>query len=1289
MEQRMRPRTSAHLAGLLALALLGRAGSAQPPPTGPSKPPPLSAPQQACQQERAQLHKEVNQLLKEGKSAEALALWQKHMTRLREAFKDPHEQVERSLLVLLQVHESREDFPAAARVWEEIAEVRSHLYGKSDWRVKDARLLGEYVTRLGMLGREGRARLAKATALGARATNLLEAERAREALPLVQEALAVHRELLGEGHPLYALSLTQLGRIHISQGEHARARALYWEALSIYAKSLGESYPGCVPCLMYLADLHATLGEYGKARSLAERALDLRKRAVGENHPSYALTLNVLAVVSEGSGDYAGARDAYERSLRILKATWGERHPGYANALEGLAQMYLRLGKYAQARDLAEKVLALRKETLGEAHRAYATGLYNLGKVYANLGEHTKARASLEQALALIRKIHGENHLYYAHVLHGLGIYYWERGEYARARALLEQTLDLRKKLQGTGHPDYAGSLTSLAQVARATGEYGKARAHFEESLRLQKKARRERHPDYLVPLSELGNLHKQLGDYVSARVLLERVVEESAKILGESHPEYAAHLRNLADLYREMGEDARARTLFERSLDLTKKALGEDHPHVGNALNNLAMLYLDGGDHAKARRLLELALDNCKKALGERHPNYPSRLRNLASIHRDAGDYPRARALIEQARKLSREILGERHPHYARALFDEALVPLAAGDAEGTADLAWRALLWWHAPREEMLGGLGQRQRLEALFLYQGALNVYLSSTLAGGTGTTQPYLAVLTWKGALTARSAEERLARERPELQPLVQQLRAARSGLARLVSLTPAGEAEQRDWRERFDRLEQEKERLEALLAEKSAAYLRWRELRQVEAAQVADALPPQTALVEFVQYLHVSPPPEQKGFFHREERLLAFVLVRGREPVLVRLGPAEPINKAVQSWREAINKLRPQAKEAAELSRLIWQPLGKHLGGVRTVLIAPDGVVSSLPFAALPGRKPGSYLLEELTVGYVPSGRHLLDLTAEKEGPRAQGLLAVGGLHYGEPPAKASGGGKSAYRYLPGTQLEVERLAGLYGLAFPSAPPPRLLSGDKVDAAHLKDQLLPAGKRPRPRYLHLATHGLFEAPSAQVQRLRWPRDEAMPFGLAREYRAYVRNPLLLSGLVLAGANADPEKGVLRGLEVADLDLRGCELAVLSACDTGLGKAAAGEGVLGLQRAFQEAGARSVTASLWKVQDAATSVLMEEFYANLWQKKLPRLEALRQAQLTVLREPARVQQRQKELQAELARRGERGPEDGARPLPEGGPRSHPALWAAFVLSGDGGPLPDAKTELRNAR
>jgi tetratricopeptide (TPR) repeat protein len=225
-----------------------------------------------------------------------------------------------------------------------------------------------------------------------------------------------------------------------------------------------------------------------------------------------------------------------------------------------------------------------------------------------------------------------------------------------------------------------------------------------------------------------------------------------------------------------------------------------------------------------------------------------------------------------------------------------------------------------------------------------------------------------------------------------------------------------------------------------------------------------------------------------------------------------------------------------------------------------------------------------------------------------------------------------------------------------------------------------------------RVVHLGTHGFFESPArvaALRAAVRGEDPSALPLQAAKpgeDDLDFALTPLLRSGVVLAGGGRDPgaglpdpstdaparEDGILTAEEVQALDLRGTELVVLSACETGLGALEYGQGVLGLQGAFQAAGARAVVASLWKVEDAATSVLMEHFYTNLWDKKLPKLESLRQAQLTVLNNPGLVDQARRGL-GETA---EKLPGGGAIVPPErSGARSEPAQWAAFVLGGDG--------------
>jgi CHAT domain-containing protein len=197
--------------------------------------------------------------------------------------------------------------------------------------------------------------------------------------------------------------------------------------------------------------------------------------------------------------------------------------------------------------------------------------------------------------------------------------------------------------------------------------------------------------------------------------------------------------------------------------------------------------------------------------------------------------------------------------------------------------------------------------------------------------------------------------------------------------------------------------------------------------------------------------------------------------------------------------------------------------------------------------------------------------------------------------------------------------------------------------------------------PRHRYLHVATHGYFAAERFKSALARSTHDGRGPGQeLVSNQSLAGYHPGLLSGLALAGANnpTAEDDGILTAEEVGSLNLSNARLIVLSACETGLGQTAGGEGLLGLQRAFQAAGATTVIASLWKVDDVATRDLMERFYDNLWNKNMGKLEALREAQLWMLKE-----------------RGPRGLTRIEGDREQGtGSRLPPYYWAAWVLSGD---------------
>lgn len=223
--------------------------------------------------------------------------------------------------------------------------------------------------------------------------------------------------------------------------------------------------------------------------------------------------------------------------------------------------------------------------------------------------------------------------------------------------------------------------------------------------------------------------------------------------------------------------------------------------------------------------------------------------------------------------------------------------------------------------------------------------------------------------------------------------------------------------------------------------------------------------------------------------------------------------------------------------------------------------------------------------------------------------------------------------------LPGSEKEASVIVNIWGDAVESGNGSTLLTGVSADEASFK------ASAPGKRVLHLATHGFF---------VNGQCDSALAPGGARnasKYGGFGENPLLLSGLVFAGANhrgiAGPNEddGILMAEEIAALDLRGVEWAVLSACDTGVGGVQVGEGVLGLRRAFQVAGVRTLIMSLWPVDDDVTQQWMQTLYTNRFSDGLSTAEAVQNTYRQMLHERRSANQ-----------------------------STHPFYWAAFVAAGD---------------
>ncbi|MHC4133557.1 MAG: CHAT domain-containing tetratricopeptide repeat protein [Planctomycetota bacterium] len=694
---------------------------------------------------------------------------------------------------------------------------------------------------------------------------------------------------------------------------------------------------------------------------------------------------------------------------------------------------------------------------------------------------------------------------------------------------------------------------------------------------------------------------------------------------------------------------------------------LSEEHPAYAQSLNNLAHLYVSMREYAKAEPLFRQALEIRKKALGEGHPGYATSLNNLAWLYQSLGEYSKAAPLHRQAREICRRALGEEHPDYARSLHNLALLHESMGACAKAEPLLRKALGIYRRVLDATFAVQSERQQFQMSRLFRATLDHYLTLSARADVGTAEAYAPVLTWKGAIFARQARARFLAEDPKIADLFAEFERTSRLLATLCLATPRP-GQQQARRQRIADLTETREELERELSRKSEAYCEVRAAERLSPAELQEALPSGVVLLDFLEY-------ERRTFEDGRPRsqpgrcLLAFVVPATGDIRRLDLGPAAPIAEAIDSWRAS---LRGRGRVAAgrKLRKLLWEPLAEHLPGVRTLLVSPDGTLTRLPLAALPGEKPGTYLIEEISVAVVPVPQLLSRLLARGSAPREKGsLLLVGDVDYDgspgisiRPAASRSAAGTRTgalpeFPRLHATRAEVAAIRDWFKLRFEDGTV-ELLQGDGATEAVFRARASAC------RWVHIATHGFF-AP----QRLRSALSGGPQGALGdsdRKVAGY--HPGLLSGLALSGANTPPglqgDDGILTALEVASLDLSRVEVAVLSACETGLGEVAGGEGALGLQRAFQVSGASTAVTSLWMVPDVATELLMQRFYRNLWDKGLPKVEALREAQLWLMREGGKPG-------SALAR----GVciEEGKESMDEDG-RLPPYFWAAFVLSGD---------------
>jgi tetratricopeptide (TPR) repeat protein len=708
-------------------------------------------------------------------------------------------------------------------------------------------------------------------------------------------------------------------------------------------------------------------GQFASALEYAQTARDLSREVFGEQHPDYAMRLSNLSAFYASTGDVQAALPLIQRACDIMRDTLGEQSATYAEALQNLGDLYLGTGDVRTAMSTLQQVRQIREIVHGEEHPVYALSLTIIGRLLRTTGNATAAIPLLKQARDIQLDAVGPNHSWTARSSDVLGTCLMAIGDYRNALPLLQQASDTRLAVLGQDHPEASLSLNNLASCHRFLGNYQTALPLLQRARELRLSTLGNTHPHYAISVSNLGMLYLAMGDADAALPLLREARDVTKNVFGEKHPAYATRLNNLAQCYSELGDPASGIELLEESLEVIRGAFGDQHFRLATGLSNLGSLHFLLGDLETAKPLFQQAAEIARSQLGPAHSYYAATLTWLAALDYEMGDVQSAVDQFGEACEIIAVAQGKRHPDYAAGLFRLGRAHLGVQDLDEAFRLVAESASLQRAVLDRSAVVQFQQRQLINQQSSRHHLDLLVECALLTDSDTIAAE-ALWQWKGATTLRQAAYRSLASHSELAAPFAELQSVTRQLSAMESKRPAtppdsssneqraAAAEALDaWSLRVRELQRQQQRLEQQIASAS------REFRTVQdpltVQEVKNRLPESTALIDYLEYRRGEHRPGHGKTSEPESRMLAMIVSK-QSLEMVDLGPVAVMSAGIDQFRSAITG-QPREKRAiapSELRELIWDPIERHLAGIETVLISPDTVLGTLPFAALPGKR---------------------------------------------------------------------------------------------------------------------------------------------------------------------------------------------------------------------------------------------------------------------------------------------------------------------------------------------
>ncbi len=959
------------------------------------------------------------------------------------------------------------------------------------------------------------------------------------------------------------------------------------EALKICNRYIGIEGLEKASAYDNIGKYHAVNSNYEESLEYYKKALNIRLKIVPEDHFSIANSYKHIANYFYYRGKYKKALAHHEKALDIRLKRYGPNHLQTGEIYTNIGVMYDELGESRKALDFCLKQVEIIRNHFGENHLSLGLPYNNIGNIYSDLSDSEMALEYLNRALTIFIKEHGVNSVN-SGVLHlNIAGIYSDLGEYNKSLDYNKNAASILVNILGKNHAYVASVYHNIGVVLENKKEYDKALKWFEKSLGIQIKLSGINSVKLSSLYNNIGGVYLEKEDYEKAKDYFNRAAEVINSFSEDSRLQMSDIHTNMGNIYLEEDSFDKAIESYNKALEIEIALFGKKHREIANHYNYMAEAYVLNKNYTKAISYYEKALSSNRKNITKKYFGSDSFSKNYFSpiilLHTLAGKGEAV--LLASNENMNINFLKKHNGIYEKA--DTLINSIRANLVRYQDKIAF------------------SKKTKET---YQGAIKAQLF--LNGFANDRKPLKKAFSYLEKSKANVLKDLLLESKAksysgvstDLLKLEKELKKDKAYYLSMVNDELSDEdldtIRIANFEKKLFKISKRQDSLTKILEKKYPEYHQLKYKNNViSVEEVQQQLSDQTTLLEF---------------FTTDSTIYAFTI--SKNDIAVKELTVSSLTKKIEKFRKAI--IDKNIKKYQEIGYQLYQeliaPVKDKIQGDELVIM-PDESLWHLNFDLLLSKKENignpkelSYLLKEYAITYANSATLLFsDSKREFDILKKEECLA---FSFSDSTSIANAEAMSLERLraagddLPGTRKEISAIADIIdGVYF---------YGSEAVERNFKKHVN------QYNILHLALHG-------EVDNER-PENSKLFFTKAKDTL---------------------EDNLLYSHELFALDIP-AELTVLSACNTGTGKIAKGEGIMSLGNAFQYAGTKSLLLSSWEVSDQTTPELMKNFYTNL-KDGMTKSKALQQAKLQYIQN-AHIN------------------------------RVHPFYWGGFYLVGDATPI-----------